>query len=234
MFRCAASRAQRAEEIIHLLWAKENPGYSPDRTEYSRLEQRVGDQKTKKCVEMFLAGAQWLSQMNLGLLGYHVCRHRYIGMEGGAGGGRVSSFSAKRHYIWINVGLKQASLSLPPSPSKKCSVLMADCHLTEWLRSTPGRHMGTQHVFPADRLLLYVPSRGQRARSCLFFYFCAGNCWQWRRRRQAAAGRIPTWCIMLRQRAEIKTDCCVRICSSCLDILFCPTSSSLAEWFSSL
>lgn len=72
---------------------------------------------------------------------------------------------------------------------------MVDYHQTVWLCSMPRHHMRSQHaVFPADRWLLSVPSRGQRARSCLFSsYVC--NCWQWRRE-LAAAGQSPTWCII--------------------------------------
>lgn len=43
---------ERAGETLHLC-VKEKPGYSPGRAEYSRLEQRVGDQKREMCVEMF-------------------------------------------------------------------------------------------------------------------------------------------------------------------------------------
>lgn len=58
--------------------------------------------KRRMCVEMFLAGAQRLSQKYRGLLGYHVCRHRYEERgDGGRGCRRQSGMQG--FYLFLDL-----------------------------------------------------------------------------------------------------------------------------------
>lgn len=104
--------------------------------------------KTRKCVEMFLAGTQRMSQTALGLLGRHVCRHRYE--ERGTGGGGVQLCFPCANTDYTLQRCPAASSSSSSSSNGKISIFILlwtrSCHQTAWLRSTPGRHTGSQHA----------------------------------------------------------------------------------------